>query len=425
MGTLLRIAWINLRRDRVAQALTFILPIIFFSIFATVFGGQGDASTARIRIAVVDEDHSEVSARLVEGLRNEKSLRARMTPDETITGPTLDRAAAERLVRAGDVPVAVVIPRGLGEAFSKNGFAGGGPSIQLLSDVSDPIAPQMVLGLLQKVAMTGAPDLLMQGGMRQFEEHAGAMTPQQKAAVEAWLPRLKVQGQPGAGASGTAGGGMPVGVEVVDVMRTDNRRGSLVSFYAAGIGVMFLLFSTVGGAGGALLDEADSGTLERLLSTNIGMTGLLIGKWIFLALVGCAQLTVMFSWGQLVFGLPLSSHVPGFALMTLATASAAAALALALATLARSRAQLSGFSTILILTMSALGGSMFPRFLMSESMQKIGLLTFNAWALDGYLKVFWRQAALWQLWPQLLVLVGLTMVFLGIARLLARRWEAA
>ena len=64
-----------------------------------------------------------------------------------------------------------------------------------------------------------------------------------------------------------------------------------------------------------------------------------------------------------------------------------------LATLARTRAQLSGMSTIIILTMSALGGSMFPRFLMSETMQKIGLLTFNAWALDGYLKVFWRNAA--------------------------------
>ena len=426
MGTLLRIAWINLRRDRVAQALTFILPIIFFSIFATVFGGQGDQSTARIRIAVVDEDHSEVSARLIEGLRNEKSLRTRMTTEQTGTGPMLDRAAAERLVRAGDVPVAVVIPAGMGEAFSKNGFAGGGPPIQLLSDVSDPIAPQMVLGLLQKVAMTAAPDLLMQGGMRQFEEHAGAMTPQQKAAVDAWLPRLKAQGQPGAGATVTGpGGGIPVGVEVVDVMRTDNRRGSLVSFYAAGVGVMFLLFSTVGGAGGALLDEAESGTLERLLSTNLGMTGVLTGKWLFLALVGCAQLTVMFCWGQLVFGLPLFSHLPGFAVMTLVTASAAAALALTLATLARSRAQLSGFSTILILTMSALGGSMFPRFLMSESMQKVGLLTFNAWALDGYLKVFWRQAALWELWPQVLVLVGLTTVFFGIARLLARRWEAA
>ena len=45
--------------------------------------------------------------------------------------------------------------------------------------------------------------------------------------------------------------------------------------------------------------------------------------------------------------------------------------------------------------MSALGGSMFPRFLMSETMQQFGLVTFNAWALDGYLKVFWRNAPLW------------------------------
>ena len=424
MGTLLRIGLINLRRDRVAQALTFVLPIVFFSIFATVFGGQRDASTARIRIAVVDEDHSEVSTRLVEGLRTEKSLRARLTADESGTGPSLDRAAAERLVHGGDVPVAVVIPKGLGEAFSRNGFAGGGPPIQLLSDVSDPIAPQMVLGLLQKVAMTAAPDLLMQGGMRQFEAHAGALSPQQKAAVDAWLPRLKAQTQSG-GAAGTGTGGMPIGVEVVDVMRTNDQRGSLVSFYAAGVGVMFLLFSSVGAAGGALLDEADSGTLERLLSTNLGMTGVLTGKWIFLALVGFAQLTVMFVWGQVVFGLPLLTHSPGFIVMTLVTAAAAAALAIALATIARTRAQLSGFSTILILTMSALGGSMFPRFLMSENMQKAGLLTFNAWALDGYLKVFWRNAALWELWPQVAVLVALTLVFLAGARILARRWEAA
>jgi ABC-2 type transport system permease protein len=62
---------------------------------------------------------------------------------------------------------------------------------------------------------------------------------------------------------------------------------------------------------------------------------------------------------------------------------------------------------------------------MSETMQTVGLLTFNAWALDGYLKVFWRDAPIWQLWPQVSVLLGLTVVFLVAARLFARRWEAA
>jgi len=68
---------------------------------------------------------------------------------------------------------------------------------------------------------------------------------------------------------------------------------------------------------------------------------------------------------------------------------------------------------------------MFPRFAMSEGLQRAGLFTFNAWALDGYQKVFWRDAPVWQLWPQLVVLAGLTVAFLAAARSLARRWETA
>lgn len=419
--TIIRLGWLNLSRDRVAQALTFLLPILFFSIFASVFGGQS-GQTSRIRAAVVDEDRTELSARVVAGLAKEEALRTRTTADAEGGGTLLDRAAAEALVKNGTVPVAIVIPKGLGESFAQSGFGGAGPKIQLLADVSDSIAPHMVLGLLQKVTMTAAPDLMMQGGMAQFEKHAGALTAQQRAAVDQWLPTLKNQAET-AGSNGS--GGMGVGVDVVDVMGSNTRSGQMISFYAAGIGVMFLLFSMVGAAGGALLDEVEAGTLERVLSTRAGMTGVLMGKWIFLTLMGSLQLLVMFLWGFAVFNLPLFDHLGGFTVMTLFTAAAAAALGLVLATLAGTRAQLSGFSTILILTMSALGGSMFPRFLMSETMQKLGLLTFNGWALDGYLKVFWYRAAILDLWPQVLVLATLAIVFLALARMLARRWELA
>ena len=422
IGTILTLGWLNLKRDRVAQALTFLLPIIFFSIFASVFGGQG-SQTSRIRLAVVDEDGSELSRRIVEGLSKEEGLRPRTTANSDGKGPTLDRAAAEGLVKNGTVPVAVIIPKGLGASFEIAGFGADGPKIQLLADVSDRIAPQMVGGLLQKVTMTAAPDLMMRGGMAQFEKHGGALTPQQRAAVDQWLPALKNQSS--AGSAGGSGGGMGVGVEIVDMMGSNTRRGQMVSFYAAGVGVMFLLFSMVGAAGGALLDEVEAGTLERELSSRAGMTGVLLGKWVFLALMGSLQLLVMFTWGFFVFDLPLFSHLGGFTVMTIVTASAGAALGLVLATVAKSRAQLSGFSTILILTMSALGGSMFPRFLMSETMQKFGLLTFNGWALDGYLKVFWYEAPIVDLWPQVLVLAALTLVFLATARVLARRWEVA
>lgn len=422
IATLMRVSWTNLKRDRVAQALTFLLPIIFFSIFASVFGNQGRDSTARIRVAVVDEDGSELSRRIVQGLQQEKSLRVRTTAGADGQGPTLDRAAAEKLVRNGDLPVAVVLPKGLGESAAAFGGPSNAVRVSLLADVSDPIAPQIVNGLLQKVSMTAAPDLMAQGGIRQFERYAGSLTPQQRSAVDNWLPQLK----PGAGgtaaAGGAAQGSFGIGVDTVDVMR-QGKSESLVSFYAAGVGVMFLLFS-VSGASGSLLDEMDTGTLDRVLSTRLGMGGLLAAKWLFIAMTGAVQLTVMFLWGRLMFGLDLFHHLPGFFVMTAFTAAAAAGFGLMLATLARTRAQLSGMSTIIILTMSALGGSMFPRFLMSETMQKFGLLTFNAWALDGYLKVFWRDAPIWSLWPQVLVLSALTAVFMALARTFARRWEA-
>jgi ABC-2 type transport system permease protein len=421
IATLLRISWTNLKRDRVAQALTFLLPILFFSIFASVFGNQGRQATSRVRIALVDEDGSEMSRRVVEALKAETALRVRVTADAEGKGTPLDRAGAERLVQNGDLPVAIILPKGLGATAAAFGQSAGAPRIQLLADVSDPIAPQMVGGLLQKVTMTAAPDLMMKGGLEQFEKHAGTLTPDQRAAVDAWLPQMKPGGTADAG---PGGGSFGIGVDTVDVMRKgQSDKESLVSFYAAGVGVMFLLFS-VAGASGTLLDEVDSGTLDRVLSTRVGMGGLLVGKWLFISLMGMAQLTVMFLWGWLVFGLDLFHHLPGFFVMTAFTAAAAAAFGLLLATFARTRAQLSGMSTIIILTMSALGGSMFPRFLMSETMQKFGLLTFNAWALDGYLKVFWRNAAVWQLWPQVLVLATLAAVFMSLARVFARRWEA-
>jgi hypothetical protein len=118
------------------------------------------------------------------------------------------------------------------------------------------------------------------------------------------------------------------------------------------------------------------------------MTKLLIGKLIFCAFHASMKLTVMFLWDAAVFPLDLSRPPPGFFVMTAATSIAVASFGMLPAGLSRTRAQLAAISTLLILTMSAMGDSMFPRFLMPALMQKLGPLTFNAWTIDGYTKVF-------------------------------------
>src|SRR5437870_12707493 len=121
--------------------------------------------------------------------------------------------------------------------------------------------------------------------------------------------------------------------------------------------------------------------------------------------------------------LDLWSHIPGFIVMGVSSAVAVAAFGILLASICRSRAQLGALSTLVILVMSSVGGSMFPRFLMPEAMQKAGLLTINAWAIDGFTKVFWRDEPVAHLWQQVLVLLVSGIFFFLVARRLARRWE--
>jgi ABC-2 type transport system permease protein len=328
--------------------------------------------------------------------------------------------------------VALIIPHGFGQHPIAFGPGTEGSTLELLNDQSDAIAPQIVVGLLQKAAMTSMPSAMADEGMKYADKYVGGFTPAQKAKVDEGLKALReaeADGKAGAG-SGSSGNGSSenAGAGIVAVNERavvgENKKSPMISFYAAAIGVMFLMF-TASGSAGALLDEAESGTLERVLSTRVTMTSLLAGKLVFNTGLAFVQLVAMFLWGWAVFKLDFFSHLPGFAVMGLCTAFAVAAFGMLLASLCHTRAQLGALSTLVILIMSSVGGSMFPRFLMPESMQKAGLLTINAWAIDGFTKVFWRDLPVTDLWPPVAVLLGVGVVLFLVARRIARRWEYA
>lgn len=418
----------SLRRDRGALALSFVLPIAFFTIFAVIFGSRRN-TTPTITVVIVDEDHSTASQRLIKGLENEGSLHVllRPAPKNGVEQPEYSAITAEAAVRVGNAPVAIVIPNGFGLAPISFGGDRDRAAIQLLKDSSDMVASQMIAGLLQKVAMTAMPDIMAEQGTRMIDRYSGGLTPEQRRRMDEALGFLRHEQASNVTAntqnsSDSFGGGI-IAVKARDVVG-ENKNNPMVSFYAAAIGVMFLLF-TSSGAAGALLDEAESGTLDRVLSSRVTMTSLLAGKVCYNAMLAFVQLVVMFLWGWAVFRLDLWSHIPGFVIMGVSTAFAVAAFGILLASACKTRAQLGALSTLVILIMSSIGGSMFPRFLMPEAMQKAGLLTINAWAIDGFTKVFWRDEPIAHLWPQVAVLLIAGTVLFMIARRLSRRWEYA
>src|SRR5208282_4745037 len=311
---------ISLRRDRAALALSFILPITFFSIFAVIFGGRRD-TVPKITVSVVDEDQSQVSRELVKGLEREGSLVIRTRPvsnNKGVQPGEYTAATAEAAVKAGDVPVALIVPHGFGENPISFRSDQDRPTIQLLNDSSDVVAWQMVSGLLQKVAMTSMPAVMAEQGSKYADQFVGGFTPEQRKRMDAGLEQLRQyeNREAGNGENATSNGPSSGGIVAVKTRGVvgENKNKPMVSFYAAAIGVMFLLF-TASGAAGSLLDEADSGTLERVLSSRVTMTTLLAGKLAFNTLLAFSQLVLMFLWAWAVFKLDFLDHIPGFVVM--------------------------------------------------------------------------------------------------------------
>ena len=398
--TVVRVGLLRMWHGRTEILLTFVVPIVFFTIFAFIFDEQiGLGKSPKVNLALVDEDDTELSREFVSALAECETLRL-YAPAEHSEGLFVFTSTepARELVRGGTLPLAVVIQEGWTASLTNPGME---PlSLQLLADSSDPVATQVVTALLRQTS-----GQIMGERARQQIRSFLSLSPVQFA--ESPVSRFAT----------------PVAIDVVDLFAAD-KANPVVSMYAAGIAVMFLLFGAVGNSG-TLLEEEENQTLERLMCYELSMRQLLAGKWLLITIVGIVQVTIMFAWAQLAFGVDLLGHLPGFTVMTVVTAAAASSFALTLAALCKNRAQLNAVAVILILCMSALGGSMVPRYVMSETMQQIGKITFNAWALDGYIKVFWRDLPLGELAPEITVLTATAIVLFGAARLLARRWESS
>lgn len=422
--TLLRTSWFNLKRDGVALAMVFVLPVLFFTVFALVFSaGGGEEGTNRLDVLVVDLDQSAVSERLVQSLSTSPAISI-VKPSPTDVNPS--RESATQRVSDGEFSVAIVLPVGLESSLSDHTSS---LAPEIVFDPTNIPARWVVAGSLQDAARRSFPESFV---LKQISELAELDFPPSVEAPlqEAWdksrivLPIIATRAPRESPAT-----------ELWDIRSTSPEKltNNPAAYYAAGTAVMFLLFS-MAGAGGSLLEEGEAGTLERIFNSGVSVASLLYSKWLFFAGVAFVQVATMFAWGALCFGIPIDSpsRFTGLVAMTAVTAGGAAAFGILLATVCRTRAQLSSISTILILLMSALGGSMVPRFAMPPIMETIGLFTFNGWALDGYLKVLWYSnsesgtlAVLASLLPQITVLLAFSTCCLLIATRLGKRWETS
>lgn len=132
----------------------------------------------------------------------------------------------------------------------------------------------------------------------------------------------------------------------------------------------------------------------------------------------------MFQFAVLVLGTRLLFQIEWGPLLPLFTVGAAmvaasAGMGLFLAGLVRTFEQQTAIGVIFVVATSMLGGLMWPLDLLSPTMQRIGHLTPQAWAMDGLTHVALRGGAWAGLAMPLAVLLGLAAVFsaVGVRRI--------
>ncbi len=180
MITLLYVHWHRLRRDTAALALTFVLPVMFFSIFAGVFGGLSDDSPPQLSLGVVDLDQTPLSQRFANALDQLDLLSVTVFED---------RETALRAVRQGEYGVALVLQSGFAQQYGT--FDPQQSQTELLYDAANPALRYSVRGILQGMALGVAPDVLLQRATDYLASQNAPMTEEQQRVFNELLPYLR------------------------------------------------------------------------------------------------------------------------------------------------------------------------------------------------------------------------------------------
>ncbi len=367
--------------DRRAMLLSFALPIALISLFVFMFGGSGPGDMAPIDLLVADEDKTSESKILCDDLDSLPSLKIELT----------ETAEGIENVKSGDA-LAVLIIRKNFTALVEDGK----PGFELVLDNTRPTEGEMLQGQMMMVLFRNAGRGLIKEKV--LDKITSDLSPEDSVdrdEISAFIDEMMDEGFGGGVETETAetdGDEQAEMIEVTKVSINEEVSGMMIQS-VAGTAVMMLLFS-VAGMGASLLDEKEKGTLKRLLYTPITPLQILFGKLTTAVAISMMQLLVVFGFAQIAFGLDLFYNLPALLLTLLATSFTCGCFGIFIASISTSRKQVEGMSTLVVLVMSAIGGSMVPSMFMPEFMQKLGVLSVNYWSIQSVYDIYLRDFSL-------------------------------
>ncbi len=355
--------------DKKGVLLSFLLPIALISLFTLAFGGMGGGKSEfkPIALPIVNLDSTKTIEKMIVDIDSTKEL--------IIENRTLENS--KELVRKGDRIGVLIFHKGFEDSLKTNK--------ELPMELMYDAAREIEIGMLQSVLIGNLMENIGTTAMKRDVKTniAEQYSKINSEELEAILNNIESQFENNLGTDN-------MNLKLTSIIGEEKENNLGLIQAVAGVAVLMLLFS-VTAIGSGLLEEKEGGTLKKLLYSPIKKNNILYGKMLAGLFVSILQLAIMFIFARLAFGLNIGADIPSLILMIIATAFACSSFGIFLASIARSRQQIQSLSMIIILVMSAIGGSMIPLFIMPAFMQNIAVVSVNYWAIQGFYDIFWRE----------------------------------
>ena len=382
-------------KDRKSVLVSLLLPIILTTFFAFIFGAvklKNEEKT--IKIALVLEEQSSYVDTTITLLQNNGSLQLTL----------LTTSKAEELFKKGTVDAIMFLKKG----FSKELNTSDNPFFQLMIDPTKKVKSSF---LIYQINLSLANFIMNERNKVMIDQSVEQML---EGMSEKDIDEMKLMVHETIKQQASSKDSFnPTGIQIREPSLQSNTP-ELVQA-VSGTVIMLLLFSVIN-LGGSLLTEVSHGTFKRILVSPVHNSSILISKLITGVLISCLQLGLVFTYSILVLDLNINNHWIALTLLIGISALACSSFGVLFAVISSSKRRLDGVSTVFILVMSALGGSMVPLFLLPESVQELSQFSINYWFISISYDLFWKDIPFFEIVQKfnILLFIGVLMTTMAV-----------
>jgi len=379
--------------DRGALFFFILFPFLFIALFS--FMNTGDSEDPRLELHLVTQEAEDgLSYQIIGAIETEDD--SQLKPGEPKMVWLKDYDEAHQMVEDEDIAGFLAFPAD----FTEGMMTGSGAQLEVVAD-ADAINDRAALhGLAQAISSQVGSVYVVANATIELMIEQGIIAPGDTAEIERVIQQI-LSGQEARGESF-----IEFETEKVGEVEAESPSNWVIPGYL----VMFVFFGAALGAE-TIVRERQNHTLERLLASSVRRESLLGGIFIGTAAKGLIQILLFWVVGILAFNIDLGLSPAAVIVLSILMVIMSSAFALMLATLVKTQRSAGSIAVLTSLALAPLGGCWWPLFILPKWMQALAKITPHGWATTGFNKLMLYGADFSAVIPEMLVLVGFSVVF--------------